>query len=163
MNKAIAGVAFGALLAWSGPAWAHVDEYFDSVESPHGGQLRMTGPYHVELVAKEGVLTIYVTDHADNKISVGGGLAKATVETGQTRTQVNLHPVADNVLKGSGVFTLRPETVVIVFIKLPDQEAQSARFMPLQPKGAPVEKPKEGTSQTEGETTQHHHHHPPRR
>ena len=162
MNKTIAGVAFGALLAWSGPAWAHVDEYFDSVESPHGGQLRMTGPYHVELVAKEGVLTIYVTDHADNKISVGGGLAKATVETGQSRTQVNLHPVEDNVLKGSGGFTLTPETVVIVFIKLPDQDAQSARFMPLKPKSAPVEKPNEGTSQAEDDTTHHHHHHQPR-
>jgi hypothetical protein len=70
--------------------------------------------------------------------------------------------VEDNVLKGSGVFTLTPETVVIVFIKLPDQEAQSARFMPLKPKVAPVEKPKEGTPQAEDDTTHHHHHHPPR-
>lgn len=162
MNKAIAGVVVGATLVWSPPAWTHVDEYFDSVEAPHGGQLRMTGPYHVELVAQERELTIYVTDHADNKITTDGGLAKATVETGQTRTQVGLHPVGDNVLKGSGLFTLTPETVVIVFIKLPDQEAHSARFMPLKPKGGPVEKPKEGTSQAEDGATHHHHHHPPK-
>jgi hypothetical protein len=161
MNAWICGVLVAAIFAVALPAWAHVDEYFDSVEAPHGGQLRMTGPYHVELVAKEGELTIYVTDHADNKISVGGGLAKATVEAGQTRAQVNLHPVADNVLKGAGAFTLTPETVVIVFIKLPNQDAHSARFMPLKPKGAPAERPKEGPSQTEGDAAHHHHHHPP--
>jgi hypothetical protein len=161
MNKTMARLMFGVMLVWSSPAWAHTDEYFEAVEAPHGGQLRMTGPYHLELVAKEGELSIYVTDHADNKISVGGGLGKATIETGQTRTQVNLHPVEDNVLKGSGVFSLTPETVVIVFIKLPDQAAHSARFMPLRPKGAPSEKPQEGTSKTDaGE--HHHHHHPPK-
>jgi len=161
MNNRAGGLVFAVTLALAPPAWAHVDEYFDSVEAPHGGQLRMTGPYHLELVATEGELTIYVTDHADNKISVGGGLAKATVETGQIRNQVNLHPVADNVLKGSGAFSLTAETVVIVFIKLPDQDAHSARFMPLRPKGAFVEKPKDGTSPPDGET-HHHHHHPPK-
>ena len=162
MNKAIAGVVFAAMLVGSVPAWAHVDEYFDSIEAPHGGQLRMVGPYHLELVTKDSEVTVYVTDHADSKITTDGGLGKATIETGQTRTQVGLHPVGDNMLKGAGVFTITPETVVIVFIRLPDQDAHSARFMPLRPKGAPVEKPKEGTSQAEDDTTHHHHHHPPK-
>lgn len=162
MRKLFAGLLLGVMLVWSSPTWAHVDEYFDSVEAPHGGQLRMVGPYHLELVTKERELTVYVTDHADNKITTDGGLGKATIETGQTRTQVGLHPVGDNMLKGAGVFTFTPETVVIVFIKLPNQDAHSARFMPLKPKGTPVEKPKEGPSQTEDETTPHHHHHPPK-
>lgn len=158
----IAGVVFGALLVWSLPAWAHVDEYFDSVEAPHGGQLRMVGPYHLELVAKDREITIYVTDHADNKISADGGLGKATIETGQSRTQIWLHPVGDNMLKGSGVFSITPDTVVIVFIRLPDQEAQSARFIPLKPKKTPGEKTTDGTPPTEDRDTHHHHHHPPR-
>jgi hypothetical protein len=161
MNKWIAGVVWGALLIWSSPAGAHVDEYFDSVEAPHGGQLRMTGPYHLELVTKDRELTVYVTDHADNQITTDGGLGKATIETGQTRTQVGLHPVGENMLKGSGVFTITPETVVIIFIKLPNQDAYSARFMPLRPKGTPAEKPKEGPAPAEDETI-HHHHHPPK-
>ena len=41
---------FGAVLVTSFPAQAHNEEYFDSRESPHGGQMRMTGPYHLELV-----------------------------------------------------------------------------------------------------------------
>src|SRR6476469_3027979 len=122
MNNMIAALVIGVTLAVSFPAHAHTDEFFESVEAPHGGQLRMTGPFHLELIAKEGELTVYVTDHADTKISVDGGLAKATVETGQARTQVHLHPVGDNVLKGSGVFSLVPSTVVIVFMKLPNHD-----------------------------------------
>ena len=109
MNKTMAGLVFGMTLTLSLPAGAHTDEYFESVEAPHGGQLRMTGPFHMELVAKEGDLTVYVTDHADNPISVDGGLAKATVETGSNRTQVHLHPVGTNMLKGSGTFSLDHE------------------------------------------------------
>jgi hypothetical protein len=161
MKKWIAGAVWGALLIWSFPAEAHVDEYFDSVEAPHGGQLRMTGPYHLELVAKDRELTVYVTDHADNQITTDGGLGKATIETGQARTQVGLHPVGENMLKGSGSFTITPETVVIIFIKLPNQDAYSARFMPLRPKGTPAEKLKEGPAPAEDETI-HHHHHPPK-
>ncbi len=116
MNNTIGGMIVASILAVSSPALAHTDDFFESVEAPHGGQLRMTGPFHVELVAKEGELTVYVTDHADTKISVDGGLAKATVETGQTRTQVHLHPLGDNMLKGSGVLSLMPNTVVIVFV-----------------------------------------------
>jgi hypothetical protein len=158
MKNTMIALAFGATLALALTAWAHTDEYFESVEAPHGGQLRMTGPFHLELIAKSGELTVYVTDHVDTKIGVDGGLAKATIETGSSRIQVHLHPVGGNVLKGSGSFPLTPETVVIVFLKLPNQDGYAARFMPLKPKSAFTEKPKEGTSPTDGE---HHHHHPP--
>ncbi len=159
MKSMMIACGLSAALAMTPSAWAHTDEYFESIEAPHGGQLRMTGPFHLELVAKGRELTVYVTDHADTKISVDGGLAKATIETGSTRSQVHLHPVGANMLQGSGVFSLTPETVVIVFMKLPNHDAHSARFMPLKPKSAFTEKPKDGTSQTDGE---HHHHHPPK-
>lgn len=161
MNNTIAGLVLTVTLALSIPAGAHTDEYFESVEAPHGGQLRMTGPFHLELVTKDGELTVYVTDHADNAISVDGGLAKATIETGPTRTQVHLHPVGSNVLKGSGSFALTPSTVVIVFMKLPNQDGYAARFMPLKPKPDPNEKPQAGTQSDSGEH-HHHHHHPPK-
>ena len=158
MNKTMAGVAFGMTLALSLPAGAHTDEYFESVEAPHGGQLRMTGPFHLELVAKDGDLTVYVTDHADNPISVDGGLAKANIENGAARTQVNLHPVGNNVLRGSGTFPLTPSTVVVVFMKLPNQDGYAARFMPLKPKGERGEKAPSHAD----DAGPHHHHHPPK-
>jgi len=160
MTNTMIALALSATLAMTPSAWAHTDEFFESVEAPHGGQLRMTGPFHLELVAKEGELTVYVTDHADTRISVDGGLAKATVESGPTRIQVHLHPVGDNILKGSGVFSLTPNTVVIVFVKLPNHDAYSARFMPLKPKTESSAQPQEGTSKTDGGEHHHHHHSP---
>lgn|SRR5512139_2198042 len=157
MNKTMAGVVFGMTLTLSLPAGAHTDEYFESVEAPHGGQLRMTGPFHMELVAKDGDLTVYVTDHADNAVSVDGGLAKANIENGSTRTQVNLHPVGNNMLRGSGTFPLTPSTVVVVFMKLPNQDGYAARFMPLKPKGGQGEK---APSHADDAGPHHHHHQP---
>jgi hypothetical protein len=62
MHKTIGGMIVVSILAVSSPVLAHTDEFFESVEAPHGGQLRMTGPFHLELVAKEGDLTVYVPD-----------------------------------------------------------------------------------------------------
>jgi hypothetical protein len=161
MSKLVPCLVLSALLISTLPAWAHTDEYFEFVQAPHGGQLRMTGPYHMELVAKSGELTVYVTDHADNPISVDGGLAKANIENGSTKTQVNLHPVGSNILGGSGNFSLTPSTVVIVFMKLPNQDGYAARFMPLKPKPDPSERPQKDPSKTDG-GEHHHHHHPPK-
>ena len=161
MNKLGFCLVFSTLLTAALPAWSHTDEYFESVKAPHGGQLRMTGPYHMELVVKDNTLTVYVTDHADNPLHVDGGLAKANIENGAAKTQVNLHPIGSNVLGGSGHFSLTPSTVVIVFMKLPNQDGYAARFMPLKPKPDPNEKSKEDASTTDGGGHHHHHHHPP--
>ncbi|MBM4125922.1 MAG: hypothetical protein FJ247_01040 [Nitrospira sp.] len=160
MRMTITGAMVLSLSALATSAWAHTDEYFEAVQAPHGGQLRMTGPFHMELVAQDGQLMVHVTDHADNKISVEGGLAKATIETGPTKTQVHLHPVGDNMLKGSGSFSLTPSTVVIVFMKLPNQDGYAARFMPLKPKPDPTEKAHEDASKSGGDEHHHHHHSP---
>lgn len=146
MNNTITGLLLGTMLAVSLPAWAHTDEYFELVEAAYGGQLRMVGPYHLELVAKDREITPYVTDHADNKITTDGGLGKTTIETGQTKTQIGLHPVGDNMLKGVGVYSLTPDTVIIVFIRLPGQEAYAVRFIPLKPKKTPAEKTRGGNT-----------------
>lgn len=161
MTELVRCLVLGVLLTSALPTWAHTDEYFEFVQAPHGGQLRMTGPYHMELVAKRGELTVYVTDHADNPVSVDGGLAKANIENGSTTTQVNLHPVGSNILGGSGNFALTPSTVVIVFMKLPNQDGYAARFTPLKPKPDPSQRPQEDPSKTDG--GEHHHHHPPKR
>ena len=158
MTTMILGVLSVMILALPLSVGAHTDEYFESVQAPHGGQLRMTGPYHMELLARDGELTVYVTDHADNIIGVDGGLAKATVETGSNRTQVHLHPVGGNILKGTGTFSLTPSTVVIVFMKLPNQDGYAARFMPLKPKGEQGEKAPAHTD----DAGPHHHHHSPK-
>lgn len=161
MSKSMATVLLGAALVLALPAWAHTDAHLDTIATPHGGQLRMAGPYHLELVARDKEIVLYVTDHADSNISTGGGVGKATLQLGKAkaRTTVKLEPAGDNLFKGSGDFSVKPESVIVVFIKLPGQEAQSARFTPLKPKAqpAPTRKPRDSKPAADSPSGQHHH------
>ncbi len=145
----------GALLLFmvitlSGPVSAHTDEYLDTLEAPHGGQLRMAGPFHLELVTKEGELLIYVTDHMDKEISTKGGSGKANVisENGD-KVSIDLKPFLGNLMKGKGDFKITPETIVSVFLALEGHETQGARFTPLAPKAA---------GGADSKNVDHHHH-----
>ena len=134
MNKTMAAVLLG--MAITLPTWAHTDDYLDTLTTAHGGQLRMAGPYHLELVAKDKEMVLYVTDHGDNPVKTEGGTAKATIQIGKAKagTTVKLEPAGENQMKGLGEFTLKPASVIVVFVKLAGDEAQSARFTPLKPK-----------------------------
>ena len=134
MNKTMVAILLG--MAITLPTWAHTDDYLDTLTTAHGGQLRMAGPYHLELVAKDKELVLYVTDHGDNPVKTEGGTAKATIQIGKGKagTTVKLEPAGENQMKGLGEFTLKPASVIVVFVKLAGDEAQSARFTPLKPK-----------------------------
>lgn len=109
-------------------AWAHADEYFDKMGTRHGGQIRMAGPYHLELVVRHEELTVYVTDHGDNPIDTTGGSAKAIITTGKKRYVVVLTPGGDNVLKGNGEFKLGKSNTISLMVVLPDGDPQRAKF-----------------------------------
>lgn len=136
MNKSIIAAVLAATLIMFQPVWAHTDEYFDTISSPHGGQTRAAGPYHLELVVKDGELVLHVTDHADKEINTIGGEGKASIQLDKTGSKmtVKLEPSQSNMFKGSGEFQINPETVIVVFVKLPEQDAYAARFTPLKPK-----------------------------
>ena len=136
MNASIIVAVLAALLIVLQPVWAHTDASLDAMPSPHGGQVRAAGPYHLELVAKEGALTVHVTDHVWQAMKTDGGEGKATIQQGKagSRLTVKLEPSQQNMLTGTGEFLVTPETVIVVFVKLPGQEAYGARFTPLKPK-----------------------------
>lgn len=119
-------------LIFSQGAFAHSDEYLDTQVAPHGGQLRMVGMQHYELVVKPNEVTVYLTDHAGTKLGSKGATGTATVLSGKTKTSVKLLPTEDNVLKGTSKFELAPDMKVVVSIALPGQAAEQARFTPLQ-------------------------------
>ena len=136
MNKSIIAAVLAAPLIIFQPVWAHTDEQLDTIPSPHGGQVRAAGPYHLELVAKDGELVLHVTDHASQDINTDGGEGKANIQQDKTGSKitVKLEPSQHNMLKGIGEFQINPETVIVVFVKLPEQDAYAARFTPLKPK-----------------------------
>jgi hypothetical protein len=123
----IAGILCAVLCAAS--AGAHTNAYFDKIATPHGGQIRMAGPYHLELVAAGELITLYVTDHSDQPIDTAGGSAKVIITSGKKkRYVVILSPAGDNKLSGSGEFKLSKSSAVSVLIAFPDQEPQRASF-----------------------------------
>lgn len=125
-----------AILAVAGPASAHSDDYLDSIATPHGGQMRMAGAYHFELVVEPGTLTVYLTDHADRPIASAGTNGSATVLVGKNRSTIPLAPAGDNRLTGQGEFVMDPAMRVVLNITLPGQPAAQARFTPLAPRTA---------------------------
>ena len=131
----IAAVLAAPLMLWQ-PVWAHTDASLDAMPSPHGGQVRAAGPYHLELVAKDGELVLHVTDHAWQAMKADGGEGKATIQQGKAgnKITVKLEPSQQNMLTGRGEFQINPATVIVVFVKLPEQDAYGAQFTPLKPK-----------------------------
>jgi len=157
MNASIIAAVLAAPLIFLQPVWAHTDESLDAMPSPHGGQVRAAGPYHLELVAKDGELVLHVTDHAWNEIHTDGGEGKATIQQGKagSRITVKLEPSQQNMLTGNGEFQVSPETVIVVFVKLSEQDAYGARFTPLKPKT--VKAGKKSVESHDHDLHQHHH------
>lgn len=129
-------IALCALLLGAAPVDAHKAKDSGPVTALHGGQALAAGPYHLELVATDGELTLYVRDHSDKAISTDGAKAKATIQHGteKARTEIELEPSGEHTLKGTGTFTINPDTGIIIFLRLPEQDAHAARFTPRQTK-----------------------------
>jgi hypothetical protein len=159
MKVSILAAVLAASLMMLQPVWAHTDASLDAMPSPHGGQVRAAGPYHLELIAKDGALVLHVTDHAWQEIHTDGGEGKATIQQGKagSKITVKLEPSHQNMLTGNGEFHVTPETVIVVFVKLPEQDAYGARFTPLKPKTVGTGK-KGGDGHRHDHDLQHQHH-----
>lgn len=118
-------------LFFSQGARAHSDEYLDTQTAPHGGQLRMVGLFHYELVIKPDFVAVYLTDHAGTKQSSKGATGTATILSGKTKTTVTLLPGSDNELTGTGKFNPSPDMKVVVSITLPGKIPELGRFTPF--------------------------------
>lgn len=120
------------------PALAHDDATLDAMKSANGGQLRMAGIYHFELVvakdakaAKENPVLVYVTDHVGKKIATAGASGTATLLAGKQKTSVTLKPDGDNRLKGVANYVATSDMKVVLAITLAGQPPEQARFTPL--------------------------------
>jgi hypothetical protein len=157
MKASMIAAVLAASLMMLQPGWAHTDEALDAMPSPHGGQVRAAGPYHLELVAKDGDLVLHVTDHAGQEMNTVGGEGKARVQQGRagSKITVKLEPAQQNMLTGIGEFQINPETMIVVFVKLPEQDAYAARFTPLKPKSVGGRKKERGNHDHDHDD-QHH-------
>ena len=141
MKKALFLIAAASAFGLASPALlAHTDEVLDTQKAPNGGQLRMAGAYHYELVvakdskeAKDNAVVVYVTDHAGTKVPTNGASGTATILAGKAKATATLAPDGDNRLKGMAKYLPSPDMKVVVLITFPGKAAEQARFTPLAP------------------------------
>ncbi len=150
-----------ALLAMvtAGAAQAHTDEYLDTVVGPNGGQLRMAGAYHFELLvvknskdAKNNAIKVFVMDHANTPVATAGATANLVLVAGKQKAKVELKPEGNNALVGEAVYASVPEMKVVANVTMPGQSAQTAKFEPLKPTAAAA---KDHDHHEHGEKHQH--------
>lgn len=80
-----------------------------------------------------------ITDHGDKELSTAGGEGKVVLQGESSKMSVRLEPAGSNVLKGVGDFVITQSTSAVIFVKLRDQDAYSARYpapKPANPKTA---------------------------
>lgn len=124
----INAITLGLAIIFSANAFGHTDEYLDTLTTPHGGQLRMAGASHFELVFKPDTLQVYVTDHAGTPTSVKDATGSATVLAGKSKQNITLTPKGDNLLEGAGTFDLAQPAKTIIKIQLSGQAPQQTLF-----------------------------------
>ena len=119
-------------------AWAHDDAAIAKLQAPHGGQMRVAGPYHFELVlardgdpAAERQLVLHVTDHDGRKIDTRSATGSATLLAAKTRASVSLAPAGDNRMQALVRYAASADLKAVVSFTLPGKAAEQARFTPF--------------------------------
>lgn len=137
-NWSLSLCAVALVLATGGVARAHDDAYLDTQKAPHGGQLRMAGAQHLELVlvkdsptARDNPVYVYVTDHAGQALPTQGATGSITLLSGKNKVTAALQPDGENRLKGVARYGSTPGIKAVVSVKLKGQAAEQARFTPF--------------------------------
>jgi hypothetical protein len=106
-------------MAWAGPG--------DATHKPmQGGVLTTVKDVDYELVAKPGLLQLYVRDHG-KPVDVSKTTAKVTLLSGSDKQEVELKPTGDN-LQATGTFKVMVGTKVVAVISSGAKQA-TARFV----------------------------------
>lgn len=147
MPKTLLIVLLAALAA--GPARAHDDATLDATPSPHGGQVRMAGAYHLELVLdkagrgdKPAPVRVYLSDHGSQAVATQGVSGTVTLLGAGGKTSVKLAPEGASTLGGSGVYVADPALKAVVALSFPGGQVAQARFEPFKSGPAPAVKPR---------------------
>ena len=111
-----------AALLITAPAFSH------EAKGPNGGRMADAGSYHVELVAKEMRVELYVSDAADKPVPATGFKAVAILTVGGKAQRIVLEPAEPTRLSGTAAVALPKEPKGAVQLTGPDGKTASARF-----------------------------------
>jgi len=98
----------------------------------HGGDLRLAGPFWLELVVAKGSLTLYVSNRSGTPIDASNGKGSAVIHTDGKSARIELKPGGDDKLVGRGRVKVKRTTVMFVTVALRGEKAHKAVFRPFE-------------------------------
>ena len=121
MKKFLLSLAVACLL--SGPALAH-----EPTKGVNGGMVVDAGAYHVELVARDAEVSLFVSDGAYKPVPAAGFKAVAILLFGGKSHRVELTPADGSRRAGKATVALPANPKGAVQLSLPDGKTVQARF-----------------------------------
>ncbi len=119
----LATIIISGCLAFTGAAaFAQKDDH----TAKHGGIFVETKALDFEIVAKPGVIQVYVADHG-KAVKLDGAKGKVTLLNGSEKSEVELAPAGDK-LEAKGSFKVAKGTKGIASVTLAGKSAATARF-----------------------------------
>jgi len=115
-------LVLGAALLTAVPTFAHQPKPL------HGGRLVNAGPYHVELVAKDTAIEIFLLGHDDKPIDAKGFKGVAIFNLGGKAERIPLAPAEKNSMSGTAATALPAAPKGAIQITAPDGKTTTAKF-----------------------------------
>jgi hypothetical protein len=117
------------------PVHAHDPATLDSLTAVHGGQVRMAGPFHIELVIlgreaahRDRLVLVYLQNHMFEDVSSDRLKGIVRFLDGQRVTTVSLIPLEANGFSGRGAFDINPSVTAEISITDKDGEIWSVTY-----------------------------------
>jgi hypothetical protein len=104
------------------PAYAH------EPKASHGGRVAEAGPYHVELVAKDTAIEVFLIGENDKPIDPKGFKGVAIFSLGGKAERITLTPSEKNNLSGTAATAVPANPKGAVQLTAPDGKTATARF-----------------------------------
>jgi hypothetical protein len=94
----------------------------------HGGQQMAAGSFHVEVVASDKTLTVYLADHAAHEIPTAGFKGVAFIDVDDKTLTIPLAPAGGNKLSGAAEAPLSADFKGIVRFTTQTGSTTEAKF-----------------------------------
>lgn len=114
--------AIAIAIAIAPPALAH-----EAAKGPNGGKVVEAGAYHVELVAKDANVAVFVTDSGDKPVPVGGFKGTAILVVDGKPQRIALEPQGAS-LAGKAAVALPADPKGAVQLTGPDGKTAQGKF-----------------------------------
>lgn len=111
-------------------AHGDMEKIQDALTAPHGGRLRLSGDYYIELVAKPRQLRVYAMRASSKEpVELAQGSGAAIVVMEGRKEVIDLIPDGAD-LRGDGQFASLDDAIIAIVIRLPDGAQLSGKYSP---------------------------------